>query len=800
MNSPLQPDQSIQNEPIKRSSQANAFKEVLAKVIRNWYWFVISVVICVAASKVYLRYLVPMYNVQSRFLIKPQSASNGSEELTQLNVVSNNNDVVNEIEVLKTRLLATRTVRELQLNVSYFQKGHFRSTELYATAPFVARIIQQGNGAGAAWNVSFSPDGQQILLENETEKHSVGWGDTLRSGDIVLVFQHSNIAPRSALTGSYVVSIAPEDQVATSLLNRTRVAQAGDGENVIQMNFVDAIPRRGEDVLNKLYDVYTRANVEDQNTIADNTIEFINNRLEIVHRELSGVEKNIEDFKTTNNLVNLDDQSKLAVANTNDLNKDIAQQDLQLAVVATVEERLKTPTPRVVPPDILTADPTYAGLVTRFNALVMERDAALGTTRAANPMIVQMDSQLDSVKTELVLSLENVKRTVQLARQGMIAKLDQMMGVIHDAPSKERAFLDIAREQTVKQQLYLFLLQKREETAISKSGTLSNSRLIEPAKADGAPFSPNRMNIYATALLIGLIIPASILYLKVFLSNKITEKKDITDLTEIPILGEIGHNKTGDALVVIDDARSSIAEQFRSLRTNLRFLLTGKQHQVILVTSSMSGEGKSFISLNLASSLALSGKKVVLLELDLRKPRVSSVLGLSNEQGFSNFMVSNMDLKYLPKPVPQQTNLFVIGSGPIPPNPSELLLQDKIKSMFEYLYANFDFIVIDTPPIGLVSDALLISGYADTCLYVTRQNYTFKQQISIVNDLYIHRKMKGLSIIINDLDISSRYGYGYGYGYRYGGAGYYDDPNPTRAKWNKLFAKDPTKSSNKQTR
>lgn len=793
MNSPLPFDQSPQGEPVRRSPQANLFKEVLAKVLKNWYWFLISVAVCLVVSKVYLRYMIPMYNVQARFLLKSQTQamSGGNDELTQMNIVNNNNnDVANEMEVLRTRLLMIRTVRALQLNVGYFQKGRFKSTEVYRTAPFIVELSNQADSAvGHGWTVTFSADGQKIFLENEAGKQVLGWGDTLKTADLSLVFLRNPLARGSLPTSPYLVTIAPEDAVVSSLSSRLKVMQMGDNENVIQMSLADAIPRRGEDVLNKLYEVYTLANIEDQNTIADKTIEFINNRLEIVHRELSGVEKNIEDFKTANHLVNLDDQSKMALQDANDLNKQVAAQDLQLAIIGTVEERLQDKTPRVIPPDIMSADPSYFAMLQRYDGLIMQRDVALQTTKPSNPLVVQMDNQIDSVKRNLVQSLANVKRGVQIAKEQLTGKLDEVTGMLHDAPSKERAFLDISREQTVKQQLYLFLLQKREETAISKSGTLSNSRLIEPARCDGGPFSPNRMNFYAIALVVGLVIPAAVIYLKEFLNNKVWERKDIETLTATPILAEIGHNKTGEAIVVAKDARSSIAEQFRSLRTNLRFVLTGKQHQVILVTSSMSGEGKSFVSLNLAATVALSGKKVALLELDLRKPRLSSLLGLNNDQGFSSFMVSNMDLKYLPKQVPDTPNLYVIGSGPIPPNPAELLLQDKMKALFDYLYANFDYIVIDTPPVGLVSDALLIAGYADACLYVTRQNYTFKQQLSIVDDLFVHRKMKGLSIIINDVDVSSRYGYGYGYGYRYGGA-YYEDDWTGKSRWARLFMKN----------
>jgi tyrosine-protein kinase Etk/Wzc len=487
--------------------------------------------------------------------------------------------------------------------------------------------------------------------------------------------------------------------------------------------------------------------------------------LDIVHKELSGVEKNIEDFKKSNKIINVEDQAKQVLGKSEETSTEISKIDLQLQLLETVEARLKEKTSRVVPPDLLSGEPSYTIMAQKFNTLVLQRDAALGTTQPGNPIIIQMNAQLDTVKTEMLLSLENIKRDMLLAKSDQQSKLNELMGEVTSVPGKERTFLDISREQTVKQQLYLFLLQKREETAISKSGTLSNSRLIEPAKAEGMPFSPNNMNIYAGCLVFGLLIPSSVIFLKEFLNNKIKGRKDIEDLTDIPILGEIGHSKNEKGLVVLNEPRGQVSEEFRNIRTNLRYMLTSKKHQVILITSSMGGEGKSFISLNLASTLAQSGKKVALLELDLRKPRLSTQLGLTNDQGFTNYIISNTELKFLPKPVPGIANLYIIGSGPIPPNPAELLMQDKIKTLFEYLYNNFDYIVIDSPPVGLVSDALLVSEYVDVCIYVARQDYTFKEQINIANDLLVNQKIKGVSMIINDVTFKGSYNYGYGYGY-----------------------------------
>lgn len=753
-----------------KQQEMNLVKEVFTRLVKYWYWFILSLIVCVGSAKIYLRYTVPVYNVESRFLIKKQGG-NQSDELAQLNIVNNNNDVGNELEILRTKLLMKRTVHRLNLNISYFSKGRFKSTELYGNAPFfVTPITVTDSTPGMSWQVIIDKSGTGLNLAGGEGSGSYHWGDTVTARMLKFVVSKNPFCFITA--GEYVLGIRSEDDAALDYMGRTRISQSLDGTNVIQLDIVDRLPQRGVDVLSTLYDVYTQANVEDQNATADNTIDFINNRLTIVSNDLSGVETSIQQFKTANKVVDVAEQGKMAFSSSKELEKQVEQQDVQLEVVQSVEDYLKGKESRVVPSLLGIQDPTYEGLVQKYNVLVTQRDNLAATSKPNNPLVVQSNNQIETLKEDMLLSLENVKASLGVTRDQLEKSLDHSMGDVRQAPSKERAFLDISREQQIKQQLYLFLLQKREETAISKSGTLSNSRLIDPARNQG-PISPNSGNILLTSLIIGLLIPASLIFLKEFMNATISDRRDITNRTNVPILGEVGHNKTGKPLIVETGTRTAIAEQFRAIRANLQFMLTGKRHQVILITSSMSGEGKSFVSLNMASSLAISGKKVVLLELDLRKPRLSSELGMPNTQGFTNYIVSNEDLKYLPKPVPGQSGLYLVGSGPIPPNPAELLMQDKVKTLFDYLYDNFDYIVIDTPPIGLVTDALTIASYADVSIYLTRQHFTFKEQIKLIDEINAQRKLKGLSIIINDYEGVKEGKYGYGYGY--GNGGYYSD-------------------------
>ena len=501
---------------------------------------------------------------------------------------------------------------------------------------------------------------------------------------------------------------------------------------------------------------------------------------------MKDVETNVEQFKRNNNIsTDLRTQSGLLLENVSDLEKMITQQEVQTNVVGSIEQHLNSNAFRVVPGALVIQDPTYLSMVEKYNMLVLERDNQLQTTKEDNPFIKSLNQQILNLKADILTSLSNIKRGMRIAKNDFSQKKDRLLGEISLVPSKERAFIEISRQQNVKQQLYLYLLQKREETAISKSGTLANSRLIEPAISGPLPFSPKRKLIYLGALVIGILIPAGLIFAKDLLNNKITRKEDITRITEVPIFGELGHNNTGENIIARQDARTVLAEQFRLMRTNLHFLLKGNTHQVILLTSSMSGEGKSFLCANLALSLAISGKKVVLMELDLRRPKVSKLLGLPGNKGFTNFVVEDMPMSRLLQPTTLDPNLFVISAGTIPPNPAELILMEKVTTLFDYLRKEFDFIIVDTAPVGLVTDALLVSKYADANIYVVRQNYTLKEHINIINDLAVNAKMANMSILINDVKNKGSYGYGYGYG----GKGYYTD-QPAKKSFFKRWKKD----------
>ena len=759
-------------------------KKITYAFLRNWIWFLLSTFVCLLMAFLYLRYSTPVYKIHGKVLIKDDKNSQSIDPqdlLSELNIFNSVNNVDNEKEVLQTYFMFKKVVDELNLNVNYFAIGNIKSSELYKNSPFNVNVIYLKDSLPKqTFDLNYSNDRSSFTINSDSLNSRFKYYDTIKTKDVVFVISPTSIPPNETLSYQFTisdVSIAAQDYLKKISFNVTD-KQA----SVIEIELQETVPRKGEDFINKLYEIYTRINQEDKNKIADSTINFIDNRLAVVSSELSGVEKNIEQFKVKNQLsTDLNDQVKLALTNVSDVQKQLTDQDVQISVVQSLEDHLKSGNSKVVPNAGVIQDPTYISTVQEYNNLVLERERQLETTKPDNPIIQNLNSQINALKTNLLVSLENIKKQMQIARNELAGKNSELLGYIESGPGKERVFQDISREQEVKQQLYLYLLQKREETAISKSGTLSNSRLIEPAKSDNLPFTPKRSLIYLVGLLAGIIIPSVVLYLQSLFNNKVNSRDEVTRLTDVSVLGEIGHNETGKPIVAEQNSRTAIAEQFRAIRTNLQFLLKGKNNQVIMVTSSVSGEGKSFFTTNLGSSLAISGKKTLLIELDLRKPKISREIGLSIENGFTDYVIGKKKKEEIIKSSNIHPNLFLISSGIIPPNPAELLLDEKVNELFDWLRKEFDYIIVDTPPSGVVIDAVLIAKHADASIYIVRQGYTLKDHLNIVTNFQQQEKFPNVSIIINDIRFNTTYGYKYGYHYGYGySSDYYTDEKKKR--------------------
>jgi tyrosine-protein kinase Etk/Wzc len=550
------------------------------------------------------------------------------------------------------------------------------------------------------------------------------------------------------------------------------------------------------DVINQLMKVYQQGTIEDKNIKTLQTLNFLNGRLSIVDHELDSITRAINDYRMLNGISNAEAQTNdyFSRANTNDQrSKDI---DLKLGLIDQISGYLSDGHNIYdeVPSTYSIEDPTLVNQVQEYNRLQMERKTLISEKNvpAGNPVVKLKEDQIAKVRSNILESLRNVRAAYASNLAQLRAETRGIQGQIQGLPSKQQGLVDLQRLQLSKQDLFKFLNEKKEETAISLAATISNTRVLEIAEASRVPVRPTSGKVRGIALLIGLLIPLVFVLVLEIMDDKITTRNDIENHTAATVLGEIGHAGADDTLVVKPRSRSFIAEQFRIVRSNLQYVLTEAKPNgrapVLLITSSFSGEGKSFISTNMGAVMALAGKRTVICEFDVRKPKILSGLNITKKPGLTNYMLGKATIEELLVPVEGIDNLWVLPCGPIPPNPAELLLDKKLDELFEYLTTAYDFLVMDTAPVGMVGDAMTLARFVDTTLYIVRQGVTHKKQLEMVNDFVKSEKLPKMNIILNDVKLQAgygyygygRYGYGYGYGGSYGygygyGYGYYDD-------------------------
>lgn len=755
------------------------FSSLLHRIMSHWWMFVISILFCIGIAFVYLHYSTPMYKINAKLLVKDEKKGGGvnaGELLGDISGLLNmKSNVDNEVEILKTRILMERVVRALHLNIVYIKNGKVKDQILDA-APFTVEL-EKGRDTiqGNFFELTIPEEGNsyEIQYTDKISKEKVSQQPEF--GDTLFVYGIGNICvyrnPEVKQYGTqYSLLISSVDARVAALRGALNVSVTNKLVTTIDLQLSYPHPEKGEEILSRLIAEYLQQNINDKNMIADSTIMFIENRLRLVSGELGGIEDNIQQFKQGNKLTDLSEQSKMLVSNASDLFKRVADIETQINIAYALEEYLKDEdkNKRVVPTSVLPEDVVFSKLVENYNMLLLERDRQMLTSTEDNPYIQNMDERIASLRASMLANLSGTRRSLEITRKELGKELAKLDGNIRKVPFHERTYLDLARQQQIKQELYLFLLQKREETAISKTANISNAKIIDTPKSDFNPFSPNRKFILLIGLMAGLAFPFAKIYMDGLFNNRVNSKEQITRLTSIPILGEICHNDKQERLIMLSHPRSVIAEQFRAMRTNLQFFLNNQKGNTIMVTSSMSGEGKSFTAANLGMALAMSGKKVVLLELDLRRPNLSPVVNLKNDSGFTNYVIQPaISIADILTQTSVHENLYVVQAGHLPPNPAELITHERVDQLIQTLQAQFEYIILDTPPIGLVTDAQLLNKYAHLTIYLVRQKYTYRDQLVIANDLYLTNKIKNMAIVINDIPKINGYG-GYGYGYGYG--------------------------------
>ena len=773
---------------VQSEEQIN-IQEILFRYLIHWPWFVVSVIVCVALAWGYLRLTTPVYNISATVLIKDEKKGGGanmSSELEKMGLngfVSSSSNIENEIEVLKSRTLAREVVSSLGLFVTYMDEDKFPNKELYRTSPVLVSLTpQEADRLPQTMEIDMllqpagAMDVQVKVGKKEYRKHLEKLPAVFPTDEGTVAFFANNdtlssLRPESVTTERHITAyINRPFAVAKGYAGSLLITPTSKATSVVTVSLKNSNTQRGKDYIDKLLEMYNINANNDKNEVAQRTGEFIDERIDIISKELGSTERDLENFKRSAGITDLTSEAQIALTGNAEYEKKRVENQTQINLVMDLKKYLQGSGYEVLPANVGLQDAGVAGAIDRYNEMVAERKRLLRTSTESNPAIVNLTTSIRAMRSNIQTTLDATLKGLEITKADLIREASRYSRRISDAPTQERQFVSIARQQEIKSGLYLMLLQKREENAIVLAAIANNAKIIDEAQADSTPISPKRMTIYLAALVFGIGIPVGVIYLIGLTKFKIEGRADVEKLTSLPVVGDIplADEKTG-AIAVFENQNNLMSETFRNVRTNLQFMLENGKN-VILVTSTVSGEGKSFISANLAISLSLLGKKVVIVGLDIRKPGLNKVFNLpKKEYGITQFLTnSTVNLMDLVHHSDINKNLYILPGGTVPPNPTELLARDGLEKAVEILRKNFDYVILDTAPVGMVTDTLLIGRVADLSVYVCRADYTRKTEFTLINELAENNKLPNLCIVINGLDLQKKkYGYYYGYG-KYG--------------------------------
>ncbi len=732
-----------------------------------WPLFLLILLLTVAGAWTYLKFTTPLYESTASLLIKDEKKGFEDTKLIEsLNQVSSKKIIENEMEVMRSRALMSEVVKSLHLYAPVFEKTKFKAVAAYANSPLSIEAKQPDSLVEVA----------KVHFHFEKDTNAIKIGDTLYAlnewvstpyGE--LKFTRRNIT--DADDKSFYFSIKSPKKVTLDLLSELDVMAANKLSSIISLSLRDEVPKRSEDILNGLMLAYAKASVRDKNSLAANTLDFIEERLNLVSDELNGIEKKMQQYKSSRGAIDISSQGQLFLQNVSDNDKRLTDVTMQLSVLNQVENYVKSKdnADGIVPSTMGVTDPMLSDLLTKLYDAEIQKQKLKKTTAENNPLMVSISDQINKIKPSILENINNQKRNLESNVKNLQATNSRYSSVLNSIPQKERDLVEISREHSIKSGIYNFLLQRREETALSLSSTVADSRIIDKAESSLLPVSPNAKLVYILAVLLAIVISASLITLNEVLKRTVMYRHEIEAATSVPIIGEIIYQKSKEPLVIGEGKRTFIAEQFRKLRTSLPYIGLHGERKKLLVTSTVPGDGKSFIVANLGLSLALTGKKVVVLEFDLSDPTLSEKLEMSAEKGLSDYLNNEAEPEEIIRRTTVNNNLFIIPAGKLPENPSELILSPRAAELMKYLSPLFDYIIIDTAPVGLLSDAYVLSAYCDATLYVIRHRHTPKLSIQRLDENNKINELKNIAIVFNGIRsrgfLKNEYGYGYGYGY-----------------------------------
>lgn len=771
-------------------------------VVLHWYWIVLSTIVALGAAFSYLKYTRPVYASNMKILVKDEDSRSrmyrgGQLALESMGVISNSNGFDNELEILTSSNISQRVIKSLKLYVSYELDGRLRNHELYKNNPYIVdmpenqlvdlhsliqlKIDRQGDGVHVAGEIYVPRSKEPILFERSVKELPGSFNTPV--GTITLQ-RNPGVGAELPEQAMYA-TIMPLEYAAKAYGSRLSVSASSKTTTVAVLNYLDTQPERAIDYLNELFRSYNEDANEDKNEVALKTEEFLKNRISAIREELDATESNLESYKKKNELINLTNDASNALNKLTEYQKEQVELETQLNLVTALLDYVDDPRNafNVVPSNLGLKDADMSNLLNKYNDYVLQRNRLLKSSSPENPYVKRLTAQLEEMWPTIRLSLKSVRENILTQKRSAEDQYNLFSRRVGEAPTQERSLNNIIRQQEIKVELYLMLLQKREENYISLNSTAAKARVIDDPRSTGQ-VSPKTKVILLGALVLGLCFPVGLIYLLGLLRYRIEGREDVEMLTKIPVLADIPlapKSLDGElSLAVRENSNDMMEEAFRGLRTNLRFVLSEKEN-VIACTSCIPGEGKTFISTNLAMSLALLGKRVIIVGLDIRKPRLVKLFGLSSDhRGITTFLSSDSgDFQDLDKQIHHAVlnpNLDVLPAGVIPPNPGELISREQLDHAIALLREHYDYVIVDTPPVGLVSDTLSAARVADMTIMVCRADYSPRNNFQLINALHHDNKMPKITLVLNGIDLKKRkYGYYYGYGKysKYGKYGHY---------------------------
>ena len=780
------------------------FQTIYTTFILNWKWFVLSVFICLGIGFLYLRYTTPIYNTKAKLLIKDdddrryrRGGIQGLESMSNLGIISNSYGIENEQEILTSTTIAEQAVRDLKIYVTYYIKGRIKKRLIYKKQPLnIDMDYAHLDRMNQPIKLSIKRNGNNYKIKGT---YFTPIDELTSSGPYEIDQTITNI-PSVIRTKAGIITITAngrykledgETLIATiqspriasyKYVGALSVEQSSKTSSVLNISLNDQDINRGMDYLRQLVICYNGQANEDKNEIAAKTEEFINDRLAKISTELSSTDGALENFKRNNKVIELQLSAQSLAANTSNFEQKLNDANTQISLINSLIAFANRPGNKhqVLPSNVGLQDQASTSLINEYNKTALERNRLLRTASENSPVVSELTARLDDMSSSIEQALIQARKGLIIERDAIKSQLGQYTGEITKAPEQERILTQIGRQQEVKSGLYLMLLEKREENSISLAATADKGKLIEAPQFAGK-VSPKGSIIMLIALLLGVAIPSVIIYIINFFRYRIEGHEDVAKLTKLPIIADIvmasESAKTKADIVVHENQNNQMEEIFRSMRTNIQFMLKENEN-IIMFTSSTSGEGKTFTAANLSVSFALLGKKVILVGLDIRKPRLAELFEINNHHnGITPLLTMEEptweDIEEQTLPSGINDNLSLLMAGPIPPNPSELVSRPSLSKIFDILKQHYDYVLIDTAPVGLVTDTLQVGKYCNISVYMCRADYTPKASFNLINSLAEEGKLPNMCVGINGIDLSmKKHSYYYGYG-KYGKYGRY---------------------------